>query len=815
MKLLKDDTKHAMKLKVVFIVSVFGVLAARAGASDFLGVTIVTAPQDLAGKSERIAPIVFAEEYEKRTKSKLKIQTEWPAEELPVLAIFSRQTLAKSPLQPGAEQLAELETLKPEGFLIHWGGKARKGPTYWVIGADDRGALFGTGKLLRSMSMTEEGGYFGLSRELVLSPAQSIRGHQLGYRNRANSWDAWTYDQFDQYIRDLVIFGSNCVENIPFDDTDPAPLMKYPRREMNKKFGEICDKYGIDHWVWTPVEFDLNDQTKRVAELARHEEFYKDTPRLDHVFFPGGDPGSNPANLVIPFLEDVAKLLARTHPTAKVWLSLQYFKAPDQQFVFDWLKEKQPDWFGGIVYGPSSPPIHKSWEELQKLGKKYRIRDYPDITHTVRCQFGVPRWDRVFALTLGRECINPRPVAYKRIHNLFAPYTDGFLTYSDGVHDDVNKIIYNCAGWDPDFDVREALIEYARYFIHPEIADKIADGILALESNWVGPVKSNGSIQTTFDYWTALEKNLSEQIKSNWRFQMLLFRAKYDAYQRHRLIYEEQLQSEADGILQEAKALGSKDTIERVTHFIKMADESPDDPSLIDEVAELGEALFASIQLQTSVEKYKASASERGCSIDFLKYPLNDRWYYGFRFPQILELKTEEERVAALLELARWKDPGAGGYYDDVGNIENSPHVITADNWSNDPEFNRHSTPEFAWTNNGYDKRRLSWQDVEECIGLHYEGLDSNASYRIKMSMGGGPISKLLANDQEATPLDDLPFPPSPQAGGKFGGATKIKQWKVPAGSFPDGVLELKWEGFKRGNYTFRPAMAEAWLIRE
>lgn len=52
-------------------------------------------------------------------------------------------------------------------------------------------------------------------------------------------------------------------------------------------------------------------------------------------------------------------------------------------------------------------------------------------------------WDRAFALTLGRESVNPRPLDMKHIHNLLEPYTAGSISYSEGIHDDVNKFIWS------------------------------------------------------------------------------------------------------------------------------------------------------------------------------------------------------------------------------------------------------------------------------------------------------------------------------------------------------------------------------------
>ena len=42
--------------------------------------------------------------------------------------------------------------------------------------------------------------------------------------------------------------------------------------------------------------------------------------------------------------------------------------------------------------------------------RRYPIRGYPDITHSMRCEYAVPDWDLAYPLTEGREVINPRPL---------------------------------------------------------------------------------------------------------------------------------------------------------------------------------------------------------------------------------------------------------------------------------------------------------------------------------------------------------------------------------------------------------------------
>src|SRR5262249_2841257 len=147
----------------------------------------------------------------------------------------------------------------PEGFVVTVDDKAAR-PIVWVGGADARGVLFGIGKLLRTMSMSRGTTKLDARTRIVTSPAYPIRGHQLGYRNRANSWAAWDVAQFERYIRELALFGSNCVENIPFQDDSPGVLMRIPRPEMNIRMSEICARYDQDYWLWVPADFDLTDE---------------------------------------------------------------------------------------------------------------------------------------------------------------------------------------------------------------------------------------------------------------------------------------------------------------------------------------------------------------------------------------------------------------------------------------------------------------------------------------------------------------------------------------------------------------------------
>ena len=53
-------------------------------------------------------------------------------------------------------------------------------------------------------------------------------------------------------------------------------------------------------------------------------------------------------------------------------------------------------------------------------------------------------------------------------------------------------------------DVKDVLRQYGRYFISPAMGDRFADGLLALEKNWDGPVLDNAGIDETLKHFQGL-----------------------------------------------------------------------------------------------------------------------------------------------------------------------------------------------------------------------------------------------------------------------------------------------------------------------
>ncbi len=743
---------------------------------------------------ERTAATVLVEEVEKRTGIKWPIATKWPKAG-PAVAIVS----GKNPTLDGRAAPKNDLPDKPEGYTVKTIADDRGHPTVWIVGTDPNGAFYGVGKLLRTLNWSR--GSINLDRPLnaAAAPQHTIRGHQLGYRNKSNSYDAWDPARYDQYIRELALFGANAVENIPWQDDD-GPLMPVSRREMNLRLSEICKKYGVAYWVWTPATIDLSNAKKRAELLADHAELYRECAQIDSIFFPGGDPGNNPPQLVMPFLEEVAKLLQKHHPQAQVWLSMQKFEQDEVDFVFEWLNEHNPQWFGGLVGGPSSQPLPVL---RARLPKKYRLRDYPDITHTVRSQYQSVWLDPAFAYTSGREGTNPEPVYYSTIFRAYDQYTDGFISYSDGMHDDVNKTVWSTLGWNPDTDVRQTLLEYCRFFFGPELAERATDGIYALEKNWSGSLRDNGGVEATLALWTALEEQ-APQLKDNWRWQLCLLKANYDAYIRARLIHESDLEEQANRALAEAKQIGADAAMDRALKILAKADTDKPRHELRAKILDLCDRLFHSIGYQSSVPKYQANNTQRSAVLDFVDHPLNNRWWYEDQIAEIRRLKSKPEKLARLETIRTWESPGNGSFYDDIGNVAKSPHVIRGEVLTTDPRMRRNPNPGFMWWDGGMTRVRQSWISyIDWPLGLRYEGLDPTAQYTVRTTGYGQCL--LRVNGRRVKPTLD----------GK--GIGEIKEFPLDPKLYADGKIILTFDVPHEPGVNWRRTsrLTEVWLLKD
>jgi hypothetical protein len=694
-----------------------------------------------------------------------------------------------------------------EGYRI-WIDRAPR-PVVWVAGDDSRGVLFGVGRLLRTLQMEPQKISLPADFHSDAAPQTALRGHQLGYRPKCNSYDGWTVAMWEQYVRDLAVFGCNAIELIPprSDDASDSPHFPLPQMEMMIEMSRLANDYGLDVWIWYPA-MDANYADPKTVEFALHEwgEVFRKLPRVDAVFVPGGDPGHTQPKVLFDLLEMQTANLRRFHPKAQMWVSPQSFNAEWTQEFFE-LMRREPAWLTGLVYGPQ---VRISLPQLRAgISARYPIRDYPDITHSRHCQYPVPDWDVAFAMTEGREPINPCPQAMAAIYRLTQTNTSGFITYSEGCNDDVNKMIWSALGWDRNADVTETLRDYSRYFISAAHADSFAEGLLLLEKNWQGPLRRNAQVEQALRHFETLEREATPQEKLNWRFQQVLYRAYYDAYLRRRLIYESELEEQAQAILRDATTVGSLAAMSSAEKPLNRAVTEPVATELRARVFELAEALFQSVRMQLSVTKYQGIALERGANLDAIDVPLNSREWLKKQFAAIAALNSEGDRLACIREIVDWKNPGPGGFYDDLGDPEQQPHLVRGTGAADDPAFLESSLASFI--RNPRPEWPMSWWHWAEPLydrplQLRYAGLDPAARYKVRVVYGReGRAAKirLVANEStEIHPFLSKPF--------------ERLEFDLPAVITHSGNLTLNWTQEPGSGGNGRGCeVAEVWLVKQ
>lgn len=751
------------------------------------------------------AVAVLQEEIEKRSDVRLPVTNKWPGGQQSVIFVGRENDLPAE----WRDALAQLGVAGSEGYKV-LADVSRKAVV--IAGHDERGVLYGVGKLLRKMEIGAGRVLAPSDLRVASTPAYKIRGHQLGYRPKTNSYDAFTVEMFDQYIRDLAIFGANSIEILPprTDDKATSVNMKLPALQMMREQSRIADSYGMDVWIWYPnMGKNYEDSATVAAELAERREVFRTLPRIDQVFVPGGDPGHLDPDVMFRWLAREAELLHEYHPHARIWVSPQDTR-PTQAWLDKFCNQvnKGYPWLGGVVYGPWIKPTIAAFRKM--IRPEIPMRNYPDITHSIECQYPIPKWDLAYALTLGRECINPRPVDEKKIHNAFAGYFQGSISYSEGTNDDVNKIIWSDQDWDPRTPVIETLRDYARYFIGSGYTEQVAQGMMALERDLRGPLLANEGVMTTLRQWQAIEQKASAAALANPRLQMGLIRAYYDAYIYRRLIHETEQEQLARDALMNARRMGSRSAIGLARETLAKGRQVTVMPEWRSRCFALADSLYRSIGAQLTVEKHHGEPG-RGNFMDYIDIPLNDAAWLQGSLSAIEKLPDEEGRLKAIDSILNWKNPGPGGFYDNFGATGSWDRVRSDMSWEEDPGGLQSPRVGYGWglsdpAGGFQDQYPLSWMTQvatlhDEPLRIVYDNLDPHGSYTIRVSYTGRFKSTMKLTADGILVHDFIKT-----------GVQPLYEFPVPAEALSDGVVEFTWVCEKG---EIGPEVSEVWIIKK
>lgn len=706
-----------------------------------------------------------------------------------------------------------------------------------VLGKDERGEFYGMARILRNISAKK--GIIMCSdviRDISMTPEYPLRGHQLGYRDKNNTYSAWTIQDYEHYIRDMALFGANAIELLPpkTDDALFSSTFVEDPFELMIEVSKIIHSYNMDVWLWYPnVGEDYDNLDCMYRELKEREKVFSAIPYLDAILVPLGDPGSLWPAKAMKVTEEFVKIMHQYHPSTGVWVAPQHFQ-PEPGWYDEFYDEigKQPDWVTGICFAPWEQ--HEIMEMQDRLPQKYKynIRNYPDISHNTNCQFPVPMWDNAFALTLGREGNNARPKAMKHIHNMIEPYTCGTITYSEGIHDDINKIVWCDQDFDSKIEVSETLKDYVRLFIDADITEELADLILRAEDDWVGPILENDNIDTVYADMRKLDSLVSEKTKENYRYQMIKLRIYTDYWTKYKYSFDKRNEKKAREIISCAQKLGSKNTIKEARSILNLSKDAPAMEELLKEMQKLSDSLYQKCRIQLTVTQHHGQRWIRGAYLETAHMPLNEYQYLMMKFRGIEKIESEEERIQALLNLNARENPGDGNIYCCLGSEEGFSHVTQWRTWEEDPGYLKtpvkdHSIYSIMGLFHQMDgwyyefPMPLTWAwNATVLYGtpleVRFDGLDPDKKYILKAFY---PNTFLKAVHHMQKPEEDTEC--NLWAGDELLASSIPRKemksdvtwdYELPQNSYATGTLKLRWQVYG----TLKAfAVSEIWIIQK
>ena len=680
--------------------------------------------------------------------------------------------------------------LAPEAFTIT---ATRRVIT--IRAATTRARLYAAGYLLRHLDNLA----LTAPTYVTEAPAMAIRGTQIGYRAKNNSYDAWDVPMLRRRIEDFALLGGNRIQFVApvSDDAATSPLSPLPATETLIAVAQATHRLGLDVALFYPLLRDYGKPGSADAEVADFTTLAAKLPALDALYIPGGDPGHTMPDRLFPLAQRIAASLRQRFAKAEVLLSTQGFDAAGLD-AFHAQLAKHPRWLTAIFVGPQTR--NGIAEHRRRIAGQYPIETYPDTAHTMHAQFPIPDWHPAFALTEGREPVNPRPAATDRIFRYLAPQTRGFVTYSEGVNDDWNVTQWFRLGWNPATPASEVAQDYARMFVGDMAFAAVP---LALESNWRGDPSANAGIDATLRLVGAIRPARW----ADWRIDLYRYRATYVALVRHRLIAAKAAQGEAFWTLRQAPATGAEPAAV-AARFAYARPEPAIVAPLRTDLTAIADRLWQRARMQLSVPRYGASHWERGANLDRADIELNDRTVVEAEIAQALTRPDAAARLYAIGDPWRARDMAL---YDDLGDPAAEPHLVRGLGFDADPQSMESAIDGVAdhIPDQGWRMADLSYAEglYETPVRLRYTGLERGRRYRLIARWAGEDYAlpmRLTGNGVELHPF-------RPRADDR-----ETVETAIPQRLTADGALTLEWHrpanigGGGRGHQ-----IAQTWLIPE
>lgn len=434
-----------------------------------------------------------------------------------------------------------------EGYKIYNSSKHK----IEIIGNDHPGLLAGVGKFLHG-SIYHCDGFTPCSWRGISVPQSKIRGIFFATHFHNFYHDA-PIECVQRYVEELGLWGFNTLV-IWFDMhhyngiTDPeAQKMIQRLHAILLSVQDIGMKPGItmianEGYANSPehlraqkpvprkgnfhgVEICPNKPGAKKLLLKQRKEIFRAFKDIDfHLIDAGaydgggcGCPQCSPwgGNGYLFIVEPIFKMAKEVFPAAKTAIYSWYFDKADWE-ALDQAMEIQPDWLDYIYVESTQRQFidYPFRHQIVPGGIKYL--GFPEIS-----MWQLRPWGGFGANPIPSRC----QAHWDKIKD---KNYDGGVPYSEGIFEDINKVIYCQFYWDKEKKATETVKEYIAFEYSPEVIDEILTAIEIIEHNhterWSCPPTSPDAL----DLLEQARQKLSSNVQNSWRWQILFLRAQLD-----------------------------------------------------------------------------------------------------------------------------------------------------------------------------------------------------------------------------------------------------------------------------------------------
>ncbi len=440
-----------------------------------------------------------------------------------------------------------------------------------IYGGDERGVLYGVGKLLH-ISRYEPGFIPGEWRG-TSAPECPLRVVYLA-THFYNYYEAAPIEEVVNYIQDLGLWGYNSI------------FIAYPAPQFNG-MEDNASKIWIKRFK--TILASAKQCGLQVGLMQSANQGYKNAPEnLRATPVPGNRRGNNGVNLCTDkpearetmlnmvgelldqfsnvgldyytlwpydeggcassncwpwgargFLKISKELVALVHkkfPDCKIILSTWCFENenddnPDGEWVgLEKSLRQDVSWVDYIMADGHDDYFPKYLLEHDIPGNLPLI-NFPEIS-----MFGMHPW--------GGYGVNPAPRHFQKLWDRIKDKASGGVPYSEGIYEDINKIIIAGFYWSPDKKAEKSIKEYLAFEFSPDIADDMLEIVRIYEQNHNRKNIQKSAIRA-YDLVKRADTELPDKVRSSWRWRIFYLRALIDKelYERKGVLEGESLKA--------------------------------------------------------------------------------------------------------------------------------------------------------------------------------------------------------------------------------------------------------------------------------